>query len=97
MDFRYRNETSGEVDTDFNANTLKSFIFKSTYVGSGPDMVRELDTQNTIKLFEHEIPALILFYDPEAGEEHTMASKALDYVFGDIQGKVLVLKANIQS
>lgn len=83
-DFRYRNEETGEVEGEFDAELLKNFIFKSTYVGEGPDIIRELDTQNTIKLFEHDVPALILFYDPEAGEQHTMASKALDYVFGDI-------------
>ena len=63
---------------------LQQFVLRSAFVGSDPDIIRNLNTENTIKLFAHDIPALILFYDPEKGESHEMASKALDYVFGEI-------------
>lgn len=43
-DFRYRNEETGEVEGEFDSELLKNFIFKSTYVGAGPDIIRELDT-----------------------------------------------------
>jgi len=41
---------------DFDSNSItvdemERFIYKSTFVGQGPDIIRNLDTENTMKFF----------------------------------------------
>jgi hypothetical protein len=34
-----------------SAEDMETFVFKSTFVGVGPDIVRELNSENTMKFF----------------------------------------------
>jgi hypothetical protein len=54
-----------------------------------------MTSDNTVKLFSHDVPALIFFYDPSSSEDYEMAAKALEYVFGEVQDHLIVLKANM--
>lgn len=44
---------------------MEAFIFKSTFIGDGPDIIRDLNPENTMKFFSQPDPGLILFYDPQ--------------------------------
>lgn len=41
---------------------------KSTFVGPGPDFVRDLTTENAMKVFSYNIPVLILFRNASIDE-----------------------------
>lgn len=58
-DFKFR---------DFTFENLKTFIIKSTFVGPGPDIVRELSNENAMKIFTYNIPVLILFRNTSAND-----------------------------
>lgn len=42
----YRDLTQG-----ITAEEMESFIFRSSFVGTGPDLVRNMDPENTMKFF----------------------------------------------
>jgi hypothetical protein len=49
---------------------IEQFIFRSTFVGDGPDIIRSISTENMMKLFTQDDPALFLFYDAQ-NSSHT--------------------------
>ena len=53
-----------DLEQGSTAEDMEAFIFKSTFVGVGPDIVRELNSENTMKFFSQSDPGLILFYEP---------------------------------
>jgi len=55
-DFKYPNK-------DLTSKDIEQFIFRSTFVGDGPDLIRSISTDNMMKLFTQDIPALFLFYN----------------------------------
>jgi hypothetical protein len=71
---------------------MEAFFFKSTFIGEGPDIIRDLNPENTMKLFSQSDPALILFYDPQT---HIIPQMELDLVYDEISNKILVIKADI--
>ena len=44
---------------------LEQFVFMSTFVGTGPDIIRDLNPENVMKFFSQNEPGLILFYNSE--------------------------------
>lgn len=54
-----------DLETGDTAEEMEKFIFKSSFVGNGPDIIRELNPENIMKFFSQSEPGLILFYDSE--------------------------------
>ena len=53
-----------DFDTDaITVEEMERFVYKSTFVGQGPDFIRNLDTENAMKFFSQNEPGLILFYN----------------------------------
>jgi len=71
---------------------MEAFIFKSTFIGDGPDIIRDLNPENTMKFFSQPDPGLILFYDPQT---HIIPQMELDIAYEEISNKILVLKADV--
>ena len=44
---------------------MENFIFRSTFVGTGPDFIREADADNAMKFFSQNEPGLFLFYNSD--------------------------------
>jgi len=42
---------------------MENFIFRSTFVGEGPDYIREANNENMMRFFSQNQPGLLLFYD----------------------------------
>jgi thiol-disulfide isomerase/thioredoxin len=40
---------------------LRKFIVHSTFIGPAPGISRELSTENGLKIFQYNLPVLILF------------------------------------
>ena len=63
----YRRGNMGDIrdfDTDaITVEEMERFVYKSTFVGQGPDFIRNLDTENAMKFFSQNEPGLILFYN----------------------------------
>ena len=80
---------------------MENFIFKSTFVGEGPDAIRDANADNMMKFFNQNEPGLLLFYNSELlkeEDERTMtAIKSLETVFDDISGRILVAKVDSKS
>ena len=78
---------------------MENFIFKSTFVGEGPDYIREANSDNMMKFFSQNQPGLLLFYNSEllkAEDEVTVkALKGLEKVFDDISGRIIVAKVDV--
>lgn len=53
-----------DLEEGVTAEEMEAFVFKSTFVGTGPDIIREMNPENTMKFFSQTDPGLILFYDP---------------------------------
>lgn len=74
---------------------IETFIFRSTFVGDGPDLIRSISTENLMKIFTQDIAALFLFYDSK--NEDQIHQQALDFLkdaFEPISGKLLVITAD---
>jgi hypothetical protein len=55
-------------DSNFTMETLQAFVTRSTFIGPGPDIVRELSTENAMKIFTYNKPVLILFRNTSAAD-----------------------------
>jgi hypothetical protein len=42
------------------------FVVKTTFIGPGPEIIRELSTENAMKIFTYNKPVLILFRNTSA-------------------------------
>jgi len=71
---------------------MEKFIYRSTFVGDGPDLIRNLDTENTMKFFGQSEPGLILFYNSLL---HKDALEELETAFSEISNNMLVMKADL--
>lgn len=45
----------------FTFEDMQDFVIKSSFVGPGPDIIRELSSENAMKIFNYNKPCLILF------------------------------------
>jgi hypothetical protein len=62
-----------DFSSDFVSETaIEQFVYRSTFVGSGPDLIRSISTENMMKVFTQDDPVLFLFYDEEQ-ESHRQA------------------------
>ena len=80
----------------FDYESLHNFVVKSTFVGPGPDIIRELSTENAMKIFTYNKPVLILFRNtsaPDVRYYHTQITEA----FEEINNKILVVVADINN
>ena len=75
-----------------SAEDMQAFVFKSTFVGTGPELIRYIDPENIMKFFSQPDPGLLLFYDPEI---HDVEEMELELAFSEIQNSILVMKGNI--
>ena len=79
---------------------MENFIFRSTFVGDGPDYIREANSENMMRFFSQNQPGLFLFYDSERikedDKEMTSALSSLEKVFDEISGRILVAKVDVQ-
>ena len=48
---------------EVSPNDIENFIFRSTFVGEGPDFIREANTDNVMKFFGQSQAGLFLFYN----------------------------------
>ena len=48
---------------DVSSEDMYRFIFRSTFVGDGPDFIREANTENVMKFFTSNQAGLFLFYN----------------------------------
>ena len=48
---------------------MEKFIFRSTFVGDGPDFIREANSDNMMKFFSQDQPGLLLFYSSDLVKE----------------------------
>ncbi len=69
---------------------------RSTFIGPGPDIVRELSTENAMKIFQYNKPVLILFRNTSIPESRYY-DKELSAAFEQVQHQILVVAADIQS
>ena len=91
----YRRRNIGDykdMQEGVTAEDMEFFVFRSTFVGVGPDIIRPLNPENTMKFFSQQDPGLILFYEPQ---KHRVPAMELELAFDSIQHLVLVLKADI--
>lgn len=58
-DYRDFATTKDEVET----GDIEQFIYRSTFVGDGPDVIRSLNTDNIMRIFTQDDPALFLFFN----------------------------------
>jgi hypothetical protein len=65
---------------------LKSWVLKSVSIGTGPDVIKELDVQQFISIFQGDLPVFILAmkFDGEYREINDFARHQLDNAFEDI-------------
>jgi hypothetical protein len=47
---------------------LRDFIIHATFIGPAPGIVRELSTENARKIFQYNLPVLILFRNTSASD-----------------------------
>lgn len=71
---------------------MERFVFMSTFVGPGPDLIRNLNAENMMKFFSQNEPGLILFYS----QDDTYEVNELEISFDKIQHRILVMKANME-
>ena len=75
---------------------MENFIFRSTFVGEGPDYIREANAENMMKFFSQNQAGLFLFYSSDlvkAEDERTLkALESLTQVFDEISGRIIVVK-----
>lgn len=76
----------------FDFTNVQDFVMKSTFVGPGPDIVRELTNENALKIFTYNKPILILFRDVTK-TDFKYYDKQLIEAFESIQHKILVCLA----
>ena len=80
---------------------MENFIFRSTFVGEGPDYIREANSDNMMKFFSQNQPGLLLFYNPQLlkeGDERTInAIEGLEKVFDEVSGRIIVTKVDATS
>lgn len=65
-------------------------------MGPGPDIVRELSTENAMKIFQYNKPVLILFRNSSATDSRYY-ERELSKAYEDIQHLILVLIADINN
>jgi hypothetical protein len=81
-----------DLNTGTTAEDMERFVFMSTFVGPGPDLIRNLNPENMMKFFSQNEPGLILFYS----QDDTNAVNELEISFDKIQHRILVMKANME-
>ena len=54
------------TDQNLTRENLEDFIVKSSFIGPGPDIVRELSAENAMKIFTYNKPVMILFRNTSA-------------------------------
>lgn len=52
--------------SSFTHELLSDFIVRSSFVGPGPDIIRELSNESAMKIFSYNKPVLILFRNTSA-------------------------------
>ena len=97
-DLKYRNLHD---PVEVTPEDIERFIFRSTFVGEGPDFIREANAENVMKFFTQNQAGLFLFYNPELlkeesrSEQMQTAVKSLEEAFDEISGKIIVMKCDV--
>ena len=100
-DFKDMRYASLNNPVEVSNDDMDKFIFRSTFVGDGPDFIREANTDNVMKFFMQNQAGLFLFYNPnlledEGSETQTRtAIKSLEETFDEISGKIIVMKCDV--
>ena len=99
-DMRYANLYD---PAEVTAEDIERFIFRSTFVGDGPDFIREANTENVMKFFHQSQAGLFLFYNSalvvgeQPSEQMKRAVISLEEAFDEISGKVIIMKCDVNS
>lgn len=80
----------------FDFDSVSSFIVKSTFVGPGPDIIRELSTENAMKIFTYNKPVMIMFRNTSAPDVRYY-HKELSDAYEDISNRIMVAIADINN
>ena len=96
--FRRRNakDVRDFKDREFNFENLQDFIMKATFVGPTPFIMRELSTENAMKIFTYNKPVLIMFRNTTLGESRFFEEE-LGRAYKEIENQILVCVADINS
>lgn len=98
-DIKDMNRWSLASESSVTQTDIENFIFRSTFVGDGPDFIREANEDNMMKFFSQNQPGLLLFYNSElvkTGNVGMMtAIQSLEKVFEDISGRIIVAKVDV--
>lgn len=71
-------------------------MIKSTFVGPGPDIIRELSTENAMKIFTYNVPVMILFRNTSASDVRYY-HKELSEAYEEISNTIMVAIADINN
>jgi len=100
-DIKDMNRWSLATEGSVSATDIENFIFRSTFVGDGPDFIREANSENMMKFFSQNQPGLLLFYNSDlvkAEDKRTLnALESLEKVFDDISGRIIVAKVDMKT
>ena len=73
-DFKDMRYASLYDPVEVTPDDIERFIFRSTFVGEGPDFIREANTDNVMKFFAQSQAGLFLFYNPDLLKDETVAT-----------------------
>ena len=62
-DFKDMKYASLYSHNEVSPEDIERFIFRSTFVGEGPDFIREANAENVMKFFSQSQAGLFLFYN----------------------------------
>lgn len=81
-----------------NFEKMRDFVMRATFTGPTPGIVREISTENAMKLFQYNLPALIVFRNATSIENqdfHKIDEEVSKLIATDIPDKILLLLGNI--
>lgn len=81
---------------DVTVDGIFEFIIKSTFIGSGPEIIRELSNENAMKIFSYNRPVMIMFRNTSASDVRYYTEQ-LAQAFPQIEEKILVCLADINT
>jgi hypothetical protein len=80
---------------------MERFIYRNTFVGEGPDFIREANQDNMMTFFGQDIPGMFFLYSSQLVESADLmtvsALRSLTNVFDQISGKIVVVKVDVET
>jgi hypothetical protein len=96
--YRHRNTKTPKDFTapDLKFEPLRNFIIHSTFIGPAPGISRELSTENGLKIFQYNLPVLILFRNT-SNEESRYYQEQLSLAEREIGDEIMVCIGDVNN